>query len=132
MTALRVLIVGAGIAGLALARALHQRGVTAEVVERVTKWEQGGAGLYLPGNAVRALGELGIGPAVSAAANPIGRQRLLDHRGRHLADIDVDRVWEGVGSCVAIQRAVLHEMLAWSDRGGAGPAGHVGDGGRRR
>ena len=111
MTALRVLIVGAGIAGLALARALQQRGVTAEVVERVTKWEPGGAGLYLPGNAVRALGELGIGPALSAAANPIGRQRLLDHRGRILADIDVDRVWEGVGSCVAIHRAALHEIL---------------------
>jgi 2-polyprenyl-6-methoxyphenol hydroxylase-like FAD-dependent oxidoreductase len=35
---LRVLIVGAGIAGLALARALSLRGVTAEVVERVTEW----------------------------------------------------------------------------------------------
>jgi len=111
VTALRVLIVGAGVAGLALARALHQRDVTAEVVERVTNWEPGGAGLYLPGNAVRALDELGVGPAVSAAANPIGRQRFLDHRGRLLADIDVGRVWTGVGGCVAIQRAALHEVL---------------------
>ena len=50
-----MLIVGAGIAGLALARALHQRGITAEVVERATEWEPSGAGLYLPANAVRAL-----------------------------------------------------------------------------
>ena len=106
---MRVLIVGAGIAGLALARALHQRGITAEVVERATEWEAGGAGLYLPGNAVRALGEFGIG--LAARANPIARQRLLDHRGHLLADIDVDRFWDGVGGCVAIHRAALHEAL---------------------
>ncbi len=111
MTALRVLIVGAGIAGLALARALLQRGITAEVVERVSEWEASGAGLYLPGNAVRALRELGIGSAVAQRANPIKRQRLLDHRGRLLADIDVDMLWDGVGGCIAIHRAALHEAL---------------------
>lgn len=62
-----MLIVGAGIAGLALARALRQRGITAEVVERVTEWEPSGAGLYLPANAVRASHELGIEPAAAAA-----------------------------------------------------------------
>jgi FAD-dependent urate hydroxylase len=111
VSAMRVLIAGAGIAGLALARALHQRGVEAEVVERTTEWEHEGAGLYLPANAVRALGELGIGSAVAARANPIGRQRFLDHRGRFLADIDVDRFWDGVGPCVAIHRAALHDVL---------------------
>jgi FAD-dependent urate hydroxylase len=108
---LRVLIVGAGIAGLALARALRQRDITAEVVERATSWEASGAGLYLPANAVRALQELGIGPGLAARANSIGHQRLLDHRGRLLADIDLDRIWGGVGGCVAIERAALHEAL---------------------
>jgi 2-polyprenyl-6-methoxyphenol hydroxylase-like FAD-dependent oxidoreductase len=106
-----VLIVGAGIAGLALARALRQRGLTAEVVERVTEWEPSGAGVYLPANAVRALHELGIEPAAAARANPIGRQRFLDHRGRPLADIDLDRIWDGVGDCVAVHRAALHGAL---------------------
>ena len=106
-----MLIVGAGIAGLALARALHQRGIVAEVVERATSWEPSGAGLYLPANAVRALGELGVGPALAARANPIGRQRLLDHRGRPLAVIELDRIWDGVGGCVAIRRTALHEEL---------------------
>lgn len=107
---MRVLIVGAGIAGLALARALHQQGITAEVVERAAEWQPIGAGLYLPGNAVRALDELGIGP-VAAGANPIGRQRILDHRGRLLADIDLDRIWDGVAGCVAVHRADLHTAL---------------------
>lgn len=111
MTAVRVLIVGAGIAGLALARACRQHDLRLEVVERVTEWETTGTGLYLPGNAVRGLGELGIGPAVAARANPIGRQHFLDHRGRRLAEIDVDRFWDGVGGCLAINRAALHETL---------------------
>jgi 2-polyprenyl-6-methoxyphenol hydroxylase-like FAD-dependent oxidoreductase len=106
-----VLIVGAGVAGLALARALHRRGTTADVVERMTDWQPSGAGLYLPANAVRALSELGIGPAVAARAHPIRRQRMLDHRGRLLADVELDRIWDGVGDCVAIQRAALHEAL---------------------
>jgi 2-polyprenyl-6-methoxyphenol hydroxylase-like FAD-dependent oxidoreductase len=107
----RVLIVGAGIAGLALARALGQRGVTAEVVERTAEWEASGAGMYLPGNCARALDELGTWAEVAARANPIERQRFLDHRGRLLADIDVRRYWDGVGGCVAITRGALHEAL---------------------
>ena len=35
----RVLIVGAGVAGLALARALRARNITAELVERMPEWE---------------------------------------------------------------------------------------------
>ncbi len=106
-----MLIIGAGIAGLALARACRQHDLSLEVVERVTEWETTGTGLYLPGNAVRGLGELGLGPAVAARANPIGRQRFLDHRGRRLAEIDVDRFWDGVGNCLAINHAALHEVL---------------------
>ena len=106
-----VLIVGAGIAGLALARALRQRGITAEVVERTTELETGGAGMYLPGNSARALDELGIRDVVAARANPIMRQRFLDHRGRVLVDIDVHTYWEGVGGCVAISRAALQGTL---------------------
>jgi len=108
---LRVLIVGAGIAGLALARALDRRGLTGDVVERIPEWPSSGAGLYLPANAVRGLVALGIGPEVASRANPIRRQRFLTHRGRLLADIDVDRFWDGVGTCVAIHRAALHEVL---------------------
>ena len=108
---MRVLVVGAGVAGLALARALHERGIAVEVVERAAAWEPVGAGLYLPGNAVKVLHELDVGSAVAERAHPIGRQRFLDHRGRVLAEIDVDRFWEGVGGCVALPRTALHEVL---------------------
>ena len=87
------------------------RDITAEVVERMPEWETSGAGLYLPGNSVRALDELGIWAELAARANPIVRQRFLDHRGRLLADIDVRSYWDGVAACVAIRRAALHEAL---------------------
>lgn len=111
MDDLRVLVVGAGIAGLALARALRNRDVTVEVVERAAEEAAPGTGMYLPANAVRALHDLGVGAAVVARAHPIARQRLLDHRGRGLADIPVDRIWDGVGDCLAIHRADLHHAL---------------------
>jgi FAD-dependent urate hydroxylase len=107
----RILIVGAGIAGLALVRALRERGLAAEVVERSSAWPTGGAGLYLPANAVRALNGLGVGRELAARANPIARQRLLDRGGRVLAEIELERFWGVVGPCVAIARAALHELL---------------------
>jgi 2-polyprenyl-6-methoxyphenol hydroxylase-like FAD-dependent oxidoreductase len=44
---LRILVVGAGIAGLGVARALRQRGLASDVVERDPVWTHSGAGIYL-------------------------------------------------------------------------------------
>jgi len=108
---LRVLIVGAGISGLALARALADRGITADIVERGSDDRPAGTGLYLPANAVRALQRIGVGDEVAKRAAPIRRQRLLDHRSRLLSEFDVSRIWGDTGDCLAISRGDLHEVL---------------------
>ena len=46
-TSARILVVGAGIAGLGTARALARAGFAAEVVERQRTWQEAGAGIYL-------------------------------------------------------------------------------------
>jgi FAD-dependent urate hydroxylase len=107
----RILIVGAGLAGLALARALGQAGLTPELIERQAGWDIAGTGMYLPANGVRALRALGLEAAVAARAAPIPHQRLLDHRGRLLADIDLHQLWGDVGPCLALPRADLHQVL---------------------
>jgi len=104
---LRVLIVGSGIAGLALARALARDGAAVEVVERDAVPRTAGAGIYLPGNAARALRALGLEPQ----GHEIPRQRFCDHRGRLLCEVDVARMWAGVGPCLVMHRADLHALL---------------------
>ena len=111
MRGARILVVGAGLAGLALARALGRAGFAPELIEREAGWEAAGTGMYLPANGVRALGVLGLGEAVAARAAPITRQRLLDHHGRLLAEIDLDGLWGDVGACLALPRAELHQVL---------------------
>jgi FAD-dependent urate hydroxylase len=107
----RILIVGAGLAGLALARALAQAGFAPQLIERAGGWEDAGTGMYLPANGVRALRALGLDQAVAARAARIPSQRLLDHRGRQLADIDLSQLWGDVGPCLALPRAELHQVL---------------------
>jgi FAD-dependent urate hydroxylase len=110
--ALRVLVVGAGIAGLGAARALRQRGIVADVVERESALTHIGTGIYLPGNATRALRGLGLNSAVADRGSLIRRQLVCDHRGRLLADIDLASLWGEVGPCIALHRADLNDVLA--------------------
>jgi FAD-dependent urate hydroxylase len=107
----RVLVVGGGVAGLACARALADRGIGSEVVERSSAWADSGTGLYLPGNSVRAAGALGIGGGLMERAAAISCQRFLDHRGRLLFEVELPSFWGGVGPCVGIARSDLHELL---------------------
>ena len=107
----RILIVGGGIAGLALGRALREQGFVPEIIERAAMWPAGGTGLYLPGNGVRALRALGVADAVLARAVRMSHQRILDHTGRQLAEIELSTLWNPVGPCVGIARSELHRIL---------------------
>ena len=69
---MRILVVGAGIAGLAAARALTRAGQAVEVVERAAGPDRGGAGIYLPGNAVRALRRVGLDELAASRSGPSG------------------------------------------------------------
>ena len=107
----RVLVVGGGIGGLAVARALQRRGLQPEVVERTADWSQPGAGVYLPANSVRALSALGLQAALLDRACEITRTRFLEHRGRLLAEVDLPAFWGATGPCLAISRRDLHQLL---------------------
>ena len=63
-----VLIAGGGIAGLAAALALAQRGQASCVYERAAAFSELGAGVQLGPNAVGVLQQLGVLPAIAALA----------------------------------------------------------------
>jgi FAD-dependent urate hydroxylase len=74
-------------------------------------WGEAGTGIYLPGNAARALRALGLEQAVLKRGVVIPRQRVSDHRGRLLVEVDLAALWDGVGPCLALHRADLHAVL---------------------
>lgn len=108
---LRVLVVGAGIAGLAITRALRLRGFRPQVVEKLPATAVPASGIFLPGNATRALRLLGLDAPLRPLGQVIGRQRFLDARGRELCAVDLAELWADVGECRALSRTDLHRVL---------------------
>lgn len=104
---------GAGIAGLALARALTRHGIACTVVERRDAESGRGMGLNLPGNAVRALAALGVAEDVLAAGVPIRRREYRNDRDRLLFAVDEAAFWDGVGASVCVRHGrVQHALLS--------------------
>ncbi|PMR60968.1 FAD-binding monooxygenase [Verrucosispora sp. ts21] len=115
---LRILVVGAGIAGLSVARALRLAGFRPDVTDKAPSNELDDGGLYLPGNAARALHRLDLDGPVRPFGQVIHRQRFLDAAGLPLCEVDLDALWAGVGECRALSRCDLHRVLL-SGAGGA-------------
>jgi 2-polyprenyl-6-methoxyphenol hydroxylase-like FAD-dependent oxidoreductase len=89
----RVLIVGAGLAGAALARALDAADIEVEVIEKRPAFsESDGAGILLPGNAVAMLDMLGHLDAARAHAREISGVRLASPEGRELGWVPCDEL----------------------------------------
>jgi FAD-dependent urate hydroxylase len=108
---LRILVVGAGVAGLAAARGLRVAGFRPDVVEELPASTVPGAGIYLPGNASRALRKLGLDAPLRPLGDLIFRQVFQDSRGRDLCELDVAALWAGVGESRALPRADLQRVL---------------------
>jgi salicylate hydroxylase/6-hydroxynicotinate 3-monooxygenase len=66
---MRIAIIGAGIGGLAVAAALHQRGFAVDIYEQADKFARVGAGLQQSPNAVKVHRGLGIEDRVRQVAN---------------------------------------------------------------
>ncbi len=108
---LRILVVGAGISGLAAARGLRVAGFRPDVVEELPATVVPGAGIFLPGNAARALRHLGLDAPLRPLGHLIFRQVFQDRAGHELFELDVANLWAGVGESRALSRADLQQVL---------------------
>lgn len=109
---MRVVIIGAGIGGLAAAVALRRIGVETLVVERAASIREVGAGLSLWSNAVNALRELGLEAKVMASASAVERNVIRTPQGRCIAQNELGAISRMAGApCICIHRAVLQKII---------------------
>lgn len=73
-----VTVLGGGVAGLAVARALALRGAAVSVLEQAEAIREVGAGLQISPNGARVIEALGLGPALAAAGQPAEAVELCD------------------------------------------------------
>lgn len=108
-----VIIIGAGIGGLAAALALERAGVDVEVHERAPELTEVGAGLALWPNGLRALDAIGLGAAVRALGGPDVCATMRAPDGRVLQRIDTRTVRARHGDpMITVHRAeLLHVLL---------------------
>jgi 2-polyprenyl-6-methoxyphenol hydroxylase-like FAD-dependent oxidoreductase len=109
---MRVLIVGAGIAGLTLAGLLRQRGIAADIVERAPDIERAGyvLGLYPLGS--RILYGLGVHRSFVARSEPLETYTVAGGNGRVIKSFDFQPLNEKFGEVRMLARGELLRLLA--------------------
>ena len=79
-----VVIVGAGIGGLTLALALHQRGIACRIYDTVADIKPLGVGINVLPHAMRELNRLGLQPAVLDAGVETREMAFYNRFGQHI------------------------------------------------
>jgi salicylate hydroxylase len=106
-----VTIIGAGVAGLAVARALALRGAAVTVLEQADAIREVGAGLQISPNGAAVLRALGLQDRLDAAAMRATAVQLIDGpTGDEVARLDLGRLRPGQGYHF-LHRADLIDLL---------------------
>jgi 2-polyprenyl-6-methoxyphenol hydroxylase-like FAD-dependent oxidoreductase len=107
----RVLVIGAGIGGLAAGAALGQHGVETVLVERKPDNIVAGVGLNLPGNALRAMARIGLLEAALDHGYTFDRVEFRDRFDQHVVTVRSQLAVPGVPANCALQRSDLARLL---------------------
>jgi FAD-dependent urate hydroxylase len=112
MQQLEVVVVGAGIGGLATALALQRSGHWATVLEQTRSLRPVGAGISLWSNGVKVLDALGLGAEVAAVGGRMERLCYRDREGATLCDFSLEPLVLRVGERpYPVRRADLQTLL---------------------
>ena len=103
----KILISGAGIAGLSAAAALSQAGIPFRIIERNESFEQRGYAMTVQGEGLNAAEELGIIGKIRDSGVKRVIERIEDCQGRSISERSPDSSKEGY----TIARNDLHRLL---------------------
>lgn len=107
----KILIVGAGIAGISLYRKLRTLGFSPDIIEQADSWRQDGAAICLPANAVLELDKLGLKDELLNSAHQVFDIEYALADGRELASASLKQSPCDKAPFVALMRAKLMEIL---------------------
>ncbi|KAF4443576.1 salicylate hydroxylase [Fusarium acutatum] len=110
---MKVVIIGAGIGGLALAIACRRENLDVVVLERAPALEPIGAGIQIPPNAARAARQLGVLPALKEKGVMVDSIEYVRYsNGNLLFGMDQKSITESFGdNWLVIARPDYHQVL---------------------
>lgn len=112
MSSPKILISGAGIAGLSLARLLSKAGIDFVIIEKRANDYSSGSGIALPFNAMMALRTLGLAEQVLDVAHQVHQVRYAKKNGQTIASASLDEAPLNKDKFVAMKRTELQDILA--------------------
>jgi 2-polyprenyl-6-methoxyphenol hydroxylase-like FAD-dependent oxidoreductase len=112
-----VLVVGAGIGGLAAAAALGQRGVNVDMVEIKPDSTVYGVGINQPANSLRALDKIGVLDQILAVGVPYDGYTFNDYKGNRIVAIKSQLGDERIPPNCALPRRELSRILIGAAEG---------------
>ena len=107
----RALVVGGGIAGMASAISLAERGVAVDLIDLDPEWRVYGAGITITGPTLRAYHRLGLIDAIKQQGAITNKTRLFRFDGTHLHDLEEPVIEEGLPATGGIMRPILHRIM---------------------
>jgi 2-polyprenyl-6-methoxyphenol hydroxylase-like FAD-dependent oxidoreductase len=107
----KVLVVGAGIGGLATAAALGQRGVEVDMVEIKPDSTVYGVGINQPANSLRALDKIGVLDQILDVGVTYDGYTFNDYKGNEIVAIDSQLGDERIPPNCALPRRELSRIL---------------------
>ncbi len=106
------LVIGGGVAGMAAAISLRQRGVAVDLVDQDPEWRTYGAGITITAPTLRAFHQLGVLDAVGEVGALSDHVKFFAADGTFLSKMQSPPLLEGIPGTGGVLRPALHRILS--------------------